>query len=73
MLPPVKFETMKVFRHTNGYLYSVEQVGRGKTITPPKNWKCFYSNPYKTNKNAPLLPTLGEKPNLENLTYEFDD
>lgn len=64
---------MKVFRHKNRNLYTIEQVGRGRTITPPKDWKCFYANPYITNKNAPLLPTLGEQPNLEDFTLEFEE
>jgi|688.fasta_scaffold799681_3 hypothetical protein len=64
---------MKVFRHKNGNLYTIQQVGRGKTITPPRDWKCFYATPYKTNKNAPLLPTLGEIPNLEDFSLEFEE
>ena len=63
---------MKVFRHKNGFLYTIEQVGRGKTITPPKNWKYFHAYPYETNKEAPLLPTLGEVPNLNEWTLAFE-
>lgn len=46
---------MKLFRHTNGFLYSIEQIGRGKNITPPKDWKCFEAVPYKTNKETPTI------------------
>lgn len=56
---------MKLFRHTNGFLYSIEQIGRGKNITPPKDWKCFEAVPYKTNKEAPTIK-LDEKPDLTN-------
>lgn len=62
---------MKVFRHKNGNLYTIEQIGRANTITPPKDWKHFYANPYKTNKNAPLLSSLGEEPNLQDFSLEF--
>lgn len=64
---------MKVFRHKNENLYTIEQVGRGVTITPPKDWKCFNAIPYKTNKKAPLLPSLGEKPNLDDFVLEFEE
>ena len=64
---------MKVFRHENGYLYSICQVGRGRTITPPKNYDHYYANPYKTNKKAPLLETLGKVPNLEKFKLEFEE
>lgn len=64
---------MKVFRHKNGNLYTIEQVGRGRTIIPPRDWKCYYANPYKTNKAAPLLSTLSEEPNLQDFTLEFEE
>ena len=64
---------MKIFRHTNGYLYSIEQVGRGRTISRPTNWKCYNAVPYITNKNAPKLPSLGEEPNLQDFTLAFEE
>ena len=64
---------MKVFRHKNGYLYTVQQVGRGKTITPPENYDHYYAAPYRTNKKAPLLETLGKIPNLNEFTLEFEE
>ena len=64
---------MKVFRHKNGKLYTIEQVGRGNCITPPRDWDYFYANPYKTNKDAPKLPTLGREPNLEDFTLAFEE
>ena len=63
---------MKIFRYTNGFLYSIEQIGRGRTITKPKDFKCFQAVQYKTNKNAPALENLGETPNLENFTLVFE-
>lgn len=56
---------MKLFRNTNGFLYTIEQIGRGRNITPPKDWKCFQAIPYKTNKDA-LVIKLNEKPDLAN-------
>jgi len=64
---------MKIFRHKNGYLYSIEQNGRGKTITSPKGWKEFGATPYRTNKNAPKLWSLWKNPDLKDFTFEFDD
>lgn len=58
---------MKLFRHTNGFLYTIEQVGLGKNISPRKDWKCFEALPYKTNKNAPKHK-LNEKPDLTSFT-----
>lgn len=63
---------MKVFRHANKFLYTIEQYGRGKTITPPKHWDHFFAYPYDTNKNAPVLGPLGKEPNLEDFTLEFE-
>ena len=63
---------MRIFRHKNGFLYTIEQVGRGRTITPSKNWNHFYANPYETNKNAPKLGSLGIEPDLKDFTLEYE-
>jgi hypothetical protein len=67
---------MKIFRHKNGCLYSIQQVGRGRTITPPDDWKKFSCCAYKTNKDAPKLPPVEElngELDLSDFIYEFDD
>jgi len=56
---------MKLFRHTNGFLYTIERIGRGKNITPPKDYKSFQAIPYKTNKEAPIYK-LNEELDLTN-------
>jgi len=66
---------MKIFRHTNGFLYTIEQPGRGKLITPPRDWNNFFAYPawpYCINKNVPALGPLGKEPNLEGFTLEFE-
>jgi hypothetical protein len=57
---------MKVFRHNNGFLYTIEQKGLGKTITPPDNWDKFEAVPYRSNRNAPQLPLI--EPDREDRT-----
>ena len=63
---------MKIFRHTNGFLYSIEQIGKGQNITPNTNWNTYIAVPYKTNKNAPQIDALGTKPDLTEFKLEFE-
>lgn len=64
---------MKVFRHTNRSLYTIQQIGRGTTITPPKDWKHYKAIPYKTNPNAPTLELLTDVPDLQDFKLEFEE
>lgn len=67
------FLVMKVYRHKNGFLYTIEQVGRGKTISTPNNWKRFHGLPCKTNISAPIIDDLGEEPNLKDFKLIFEE
>lgn len=63
---------MRIFRHKNGFLYSIAQIGRGRCISPRENWRQFKATPYWIgNEDAPDLPLLGENPNLDNFKHEF--
>lgn len=63
---------MRIFRHQNGFLYSIEQIGRGRCITPRENWRQFKPFPYWIGQeNAPDLPLLGIVPNLSEFKHEF--
>lgn len=61
---------MKIFRHKNGFLYSISQIGRNKNITPNKDYNQWQATPYKTNKNAPTL-RLGKHLDLHDFDLVF--
>lgn len=56
---------MKIFRHANGNLYTIQQIGKNNNITPNKNWSNWEAIPYKTNKNAEKI-NIGSILTLDN-------
>ncbi len=62
---------MKIFRYTNGKLYSIEQRGWGMTITRPEKWDWWYGIPYKTNRNADVIE-IGKELILTDFKLEFE-
>ena len=62
---------MKIFRHKNGNLYSIEQRGWGQTISRPDKWDWWYGFPYRTNKDAKLIE-IGKDLDLSDFKLEFE-